>query len=92
MVMIRVISCKGLPITEESFAEFDEQGGNIGRAEGSTLQLRDTERSISRLHASVLFYEGSFFIRGLGLLPVYLNDNPLPNGKDSKLKIVTEFA
>lgn len=84
--MIRVISCKGLPITEESFAEFDEQGGNIGRAEGSTLQLRDTERSISRLHASVLFYEGSFFIRGLGLLPVYLNDNPLPNGKDSKIE------
>ncbi|MDO8334603.1 MAG: type VI secretion system-associated FHA domain protein TagH [Nitrosomonas sp.] len=81
--MIRVISCKGLPVTKETFAEFDKQGGTIGRAEGSTLELQDVERSISRTHASILFHESSFFIRGLGLLPVYLNDHPLPNGKDT---------
>lgn len=83
MIMIRVISCKGLPMTKEAFAEFDEQGGNIGRAEGNTLKLQDAERSISRTHASILFHKGSFFIRGLGLLPVYLNDHPLTNGQDT---------
>lgn len=83
MIMIRVISCKGLPVTKETFAEFDKQGGTIGRAKGSTLELQDVERSISREHASILFHESSFFIRGLGLLPVYLNDHPLPNGKDT---------
>ncbi len=81
---IQVISYNYQPLLQSFHAEFDELGGNIGRAEGNTLVLNDPGRSISRIHAAVVYRGGQFYIRGLGsTMPVYLNDQPLNNGQDT---------
>ena len=86
MIKIEVTSCNDTPSLQPLAAEFDELGGNIGRAEGNTLVLHDPERHISRIHASILFRNGQYFIRSLGSAsPVYLNDQPLNNGQDASI-------
>ncbi len=84
MIHIQVIAHNGMPPMQLVTSSFDELGGNIGRAEGNVLILSDPGRSISRIHASVVFRGGNYFIRGLGsTMPVYLNDQPLNNGHDT---------
>lgn len=86
MIKIEVISCNGTPPSQPFSTEFDELGGNIGRAEGNTLVLHDPERHISRVHASIAFRDGKYFIRSLGSAsPVYLNDQPLNNGQEASI-------
>ena len=86
MIKIQVISYNNQPLLQSLNAEFDELGGNIGRAEGNALVLNDPDRSISRIHAAVVYRGGQFFIRGLGsTMPVYLNDHPLNNGQDTAI-------
>jgi FHA domain-containing protein len=85
-VGIRITGCNGIPPSKPLFAEFNERGGNIGRAEGNTLVLHDPMRVISRTHASIGFRNGSYFIRNLGTaIPVYLNGQPLGNGRDAAI-------
>ena len=86
MIKIEVITYNGLPSSQSLCAEFDELGGNIGRAEGNALVLNDPKRNISRIHASIVYRGGKYFIRGLGsTLPVHLNDQPLGNGQDTAI-------
>lgn len=86
MIQIQVITHSGMPSVQLISATFDELGGNIGRAEGNSLVLNDRERSISRIHASIVCRGGKYFIRGLGsTMPVYLNDQPLNNGQDTPI-------
>lgn len=86
MIRIKVISNINQPLSQSLHAEFDELGGNIGRAEGNALVLNDPGRSISRIHASVVYRGGQYFIRGLGsTMPVYLNEQPLNNGQDTAI-------
>jgi FHA domain-containing protein len=81
---IRITGCNGIPPSQPLLAEFNEMGGNIGRAEGNALVLHDPMRVISRTHASIEFRNGSYFIRNLGTaIPVYLNGQPLGNGRDA---------
>ncbi len=86
MIKIEVVSYdKQLP-TQALYAEFDELGGNIGRADGNALVLHDPERHISRIQAVVVFQEGQYYIRCLGsALPIYLNDQPLNNGEEAPI-------
>ena len=84
MIQIQVITYSGMPPIRLISAEFDELGGNIGRAEGNALVLSDPERSISRIHSSVVCRGGKYFIRGLGsTMSVYINEQPLNNGQDT---------
>jgi len=84
MIQIKVVSYNDIPSSLS--ATFDELGGNIGRAEGNALILNDPGRSISRIHASVVYRGGQYFIRGLGsTMPVYLNEQPLNNGQDAAI-------
>ncbi len=84
MIKIEVITYNEFPPPRLLSVEFDELGGNIGRAEGNALVLSDPGRSISRIHASVVCRGGKYFIRGLGsTIPVYLNQQPLNNGQDT---------
>jgi len=86
MIKIQVVSHNSQPSLQSLHAEFDELGGNIGRAEGNALVLSDPGRSISRIHASVVYRGGQYFIRGLGsTMPVYLNEQPLNNGQDTAI-------
>jgi FHA domain-containing protein len=83
---IRITGCNGIPPSKPLFADFNEMGGNIGRAEGNALVLHDPMRVISRTHASIEFRNGSYFIRNLGTaIPVYLNGQPLGNGRDAAI-------
>ncbi len=83
-ICVRITSCDGAPPLASLFAEFNEGGGCIGRAEGNALVLHDPMQRISRKHASVEFRDGNYFIRNLGTAtPVYLNGQPLGNGRDA---------
>lgn len=86
IIRIQVTSYNGAPPSQPLVAEFDEFGGNIGRAEGNALILHDPMRVISRRHASVEFRDGSYFIRNLGTaIPVYVNGQSLGNGRDAAI-------
>lgn len=86
MIRIQVSTYNGDTPSQPLFAEFDETGGNIGRAEGNTLVLRDPARTISRTHASIAFRNGGYHIRNLGTaIPVYVNGQPLGNGQDTAI-------
>lgn len=88
MIKIQVIRSNGQPPLHQISATFDELGGNIGRAESNALVLPDPERTISRIHASIVYRSGRFFILSLGTaMPVYLNDQPLSNGQDVPIAV-----
>ena len=61
---------------------FDETGGNIGRGESNQLVLPDPERTISRVHAQVVFRNGRYAIIDRGSNPISVNGRPLGNGQE----------
>ena len=86
MIRIQVTIRNGLPLPQPFSAEFNELGGNIGRADGNALVLPDPERHISRTHASVAFRAGGYVIRDLGTATsVYVNGQPLGNGQEAPI-------
>lgn len=92
MIRIQVTSYNGASLSQPFFAEFNELGGNIGRAEGNALVLHDPTRTISRTHASVAFHSGGYVIRNLGTAtPVYVNDRSLGNGQDTGISAGDEI-
>lgn len=86
MIRIEVATYNGIPPALPVFAEFDETGGKIGRAEGNSLVLQDPSRTISRTHASINFRDGAYRIRNLGsAIPVYVNGASLGRGQDTPI-------
>jgi type VI secretion system FHA domain protein len=86
MIRIEVTSYNGQPATQPLAGEFDELGGTIGRAEGSTLVLPDPKRYISRTHAKVVFRGGAYMLRDeSSATPVMLNGKPLGYGHEAPL-------
>ena len=55
MIRLNVTTHNGRPLNQPLFAQFDELGGDIGRADTNQLVLPDPERTISRVHARVMF-------------------------------------
>src|SRR6185295_5225846 len=62
-------------------------GGNIGRADTNQLVLPDPERTISRVHAQVVFRNGRYAIVDRGSNPVSVNGRPLGNGQEAPLQV-----
>ena len=85
MIVLTVLSYSGQP-AEGLSASFDELGGSIGRAEGNQLVLPDPERSISRLHAKVLFRSGQYTIVDNGSNPIAVNGSEVPSGREHALQ------
>lgn len=85
MIVLTVLSYSGQP-AEGLSASFDELGGSIGRAEGNQLVLPDPERSISRLHAKVLFRSGQYTIVDNGSNPIAVNGSEVPSGREQPLQ------
>ena len=85
MIVLTVLSYSGQPADGLS-ASFDELGGSIGRAEGNQLVLPDPERSISRLHAKVVFRSGQYAIVDNGSNPIAVNGNEVPSGREQPLQ------
>ena len=86
MIVITVASYNGSPLPQELAAQFDELGGNIGRAENNQLVLPDPERTISRVHAQVVFRSGRYAIVDRGSNPISVNGRPLGNGQEAPLQ------
>ncbi|MGZ5237817.1 MAG: FHA domain-containing protein, partial [Caldimonas sp.] len=82
MISISVTSYNGASTAPLS-GHFDETGGNIGRAENNQLVLPDPERTISRVHAQVVFRNGRYAIVDRGSNPISVNGRPLGNGQET---------
>ena len=89
-LILKAISYKGVLPEQDITAHFDEQGGSIGRAPDNHLVLPDPEKFISRLHATIFYQGGKYFIQDsstggtyLGMKGMLLQQNqaPLENGE-----------
>lgn len=69
---LKVLSYKGLPLSSELSAEFDQQGGTIGRKLGNTLVLTDAENFVSGHHAEISCENGQYFIKDTSKNGTYL--------------------
>jgi FHA domain-containing protein len=87
MIRLNVTTYNGLPLSQPLSAQFDELGGDIGRADTNQLVLPDPERTISRVHARVLFRAASGFgIVDQGSNAISVNGQPLGKGRESPIK------
>ena len=86
MIIITVASYNGSPLAQPLAAQFDELGGNIGRADNNQLVLPDPERTISRVHAQVVFRGGRYGIVDRGSNPITVNGRALGNGQEAPLQ------
>ncbi len=68
------------PVTPLS-AEFDEQGGTLGRSAGNLFVLPDPERFISGKHAAIVFRDGSFYITDTSTNGIYVGGSEQPLGR-----------
>ncbi|MEN9628905.1 MAG: type secretion system-associated domain protein TagH [Pseudomonadota bacterium] len=81
MIVLAVLSYNGSP-AEPVEASFDELGGTIGRADGNLMVLPDPERTISRVHAKVVYRKGGYAIEDRGSNPILVNGNVVGHGKE----------
>ena len=77
-LILKTLSYKGLPPNQEISAQFDAKGGTIGRAPNNHLVLPDPEKFTSRLHASIVFEAGQYFIQDSSTGGTYLNNSQTP--------------
>jgi FHA domain-containing protein len=90
VISISVTSYNGAS-TAPLTGHFDELGGNIGRAENNQLVLPDPERTISRVHAQVVFRNGRYAIVDRGSNPISVNGRPLGNGQEALIQAGDEL-
>jgi len=86
VIKLTVQSYNAAPLPQKLSAQFNELGGTVGRADNNQLVLPDPERSISRVHAQVVFRNGAFAIVDRGSNPVLINGRPLGNGVEGPIK------
>ena len=85
MIVLTVLSYNGAR-AEGPVAQFDEIGGTIGRADNNQLVLPDPERTISRVHARIVYRAGRFAIVDNGSNPISINGVPAGAGREQVLK------
>lgn len=71
-LIVRALAYKGLPPAEEISARFESDGGAIGRSPENRLALPDPEKYISRLHATIHYENGQYFIQDSSAGGTYL--------------------
>jgi type VI secretion system FHA domain protein len=88
MILLTVLSFNGSPLTDKAglAASFDELGGTIGRADNNHLVLPDPERSISRVHARIVFRAGAYSVIDSGSNPIAVNGRTLGASTEQALK------
>ena len=86
MLKLEVIHYKGAVPSRPISAQFESQGGTIGRGDTNTLVLPDAERFISRTHAKIKFQADRYLIEDHGSsTPVMVNGRPLGKGSEAAL-------
>lgn len=87
MIRLTVTSYNGQPLSQPLSAQFDELGGDIGRADTNQLVLPDPERTVSRVHARVLFRASTGFgIVDQGSNPISVNGEQLGKGREANIQ------
>lgn len=77
-LILKVLTYKGVPSSQPISAQFEGQGGSIGRAPNNQLVLPDPEKFISRVHASIICEAGHYFIEDSSTGGTFLNDSDIP--------------
>ena len=85
MITLTIISLNGAPVSRAASATFDELGGTIGRADTNQLVLEDPDRSVSRVHAQIVFRSGSYAVVDRGSNPIQVNGRDVGNGREAPL-------
>jgi len=81
MITLTVVNFNGSPVSIPAVS-FDELGGSIGRADNNQMVLHDTDRTISRIHAQVVFRAGKYALIDRGSNPVLHNGTPVGSGRE----------
>ena len=84
MIVLTVLSYNGAR-AEGPTCQLDELGGTIGRADNNQLVLPDPERSISRVHARVVYRAGRYAIVDNGSNPISVNGVTVDAGREHPL-------
>ena len=90
MIVLRVLSYNGTPADGPS-SQFDELGGTIGRADNNQLVLPDPERTISRVHARIVFRAGAYAVVDNGSNPISVNGAVADAGREQPLRVGDEL-
>ena len=85
MLLLTVTTYNGVP-TDSISIEFNELGGTIGRVAGNHMTLPDRERTVSRVHAEVLFRNGAYVIQDRGSNPIAVNGRELGKGREESIR------
>ena len=85
-IILTVTAFHGAPADGSLGTHFDELGGLIGRADTNQLVLPDPDRSISRVHAQVVFRGKHYAIVDRGSNPILVNGQPAGNDREVPLK------
>jgi FHA domain-containing protein len=87
MIRLTVSTFNGLAPSQPLSAQFDELGGDIGRADTNRLVLPDPERTISRVHARVLFrVHSGYGIVDQGSNAISVNGIQLGKGREAAIQ------
>ncbi|KXF83566.1 type VI secretion system-associated FHA domain protein [Enterovibrio coralii] len=81
---IRIISSPAGETVSEWNKQFPEEGGEIGRAYGSTLQLSDASREISGTHAMIKKSPRGYQVVDNSTNGLFINGSPQPLGKGNQ--------
>jgi FHA domain-containing protein len=85
VITLTIISYNGAPVSRAASATFDELGGTIGRADNNQLVLEDPDRTISRVHAQIVFRSGSYAVLDRGSNPIQVNGRDVGSGREAPL-------
>ncbi|WP_394211986.1 type VI secretion system-associated FHA domain protein [Enterovibrio calviensis] len=84
---IRIISSPSGETVSEWNKQFPEEGGEIGRAYGSTLQLSDASREISGTHAMIKKSARGYQVVDNSTNGLFINGSPQPLGKGNQTTV-----
>jgi type VI secretion system FHA domain protein len=75
---LTVITFKNQPVTGIRPVTIGSNGGGIGRSDDNALVLPDTEKFVSRHHASISFENGCYYLSDTSLGGVFINNRESP--------------
>lgn len=77
-LILKVLSFKNQPVTEINDITIGTNGGKIGRSDDNTLVLPDTEKFVSRHHATISVENGCYYLSDTSLSGIYINGQEPP--------------
>jgi FHA domain-containing protein len=84
-IRIDVVAIKGAAAPQPLGALFDVSGGTIGRVDSNKLILADPDRTVSRVHAQIVYRDDHFVIVDRGSNALQWNGQLLGAGNEAKL-------